>query len=191
MATSVLSPQDVFADSSPCMGVALSDAEASAVAAPRPPAKRAKRLGADKLHRVQYKLKAASYNVGGMDWERLFSQYDTDCSGTLEVRRVEGRSGASVALSRCRVVSLPLYLSASQSLCRSAALSLSLALSLCLCVAIGSVVVACCFFCRRFVAIHERQRARKPSAAARIAWRARLLPSQPRRRRSELGGLIG
>jgi hypothetical protein len=164
VATSVLSPQDVFADSSPYMGVALSDAEAFAVAAPRPPAKRAKRLGADKLHRVQYKLKAASYNVGGMDWERLFAQYDTDCSGTLEVvRRVEYRSRVgsfcrSVVLSRCLSASLHLCLSVAQS--RSVALPRCRSVSLCLCVARGSVVVACCFFCRRFVAIHERQRAR-------------------------------
>ena len=40
-----------------------------------------KKLGEEKLHTVQYKLKAASYTQGGMDWHGLFKQYDKDASG--------------------------------------------------------------------------------------------------------------
>ena len=97
--------QDCFGDSTPCLGMPMSDAEAmrssmagTAVAVVKK-RRRKKPLTEAKLERVQYKLKAASYTIGGMDWENLFKQYDQDYSGTLEIDELKKAVRATLKLN--------------------------------------------------------------------------------------------
>ena len=41
-------------------------------------------LGPEQMAAIRSKFQAASYTVGGQDWERLFAYYDRDHSGYIE-----------------------------------------------------------------------------------------------------------
>ena len=98
--------QDCFGDSTPCLGMPMSDADAmrastagATLGGVVKKRRRRKPLTEGKLERVQYKLKAASYTIGGMDWENLFKQYDQDYSGTLEIDELKKAVRATLKLN--------------------------------------------------------------------------------------------
>ena len=41
------------------------------------------------MHKVQSKVKAASYGAGGVDYRKLFLKYDKDGSGTLDKKELK------------------------------------------------------------------------------------------------------
>lgn len=69
--------QDCFGDATPCSGAPMDDDEMKRLSKLKTGVrkKKKKKLSFDKLGRIQYKLKAASYTAGGMDWHNLFKQY--------------------------------------------------------------------------------------------------------------------
>ena len=63
--------------------------------------KHVKRLNATEKRRVRSKLKAAAYGEHGVDWKKLFSQYDRDNGGVLEYPEFKRalRSDAKISVS--------------------------------------------------------------------------------------------
>lgn len=93
--------QDCFGDATPCSGAPMDDDEMKRLSKLKTGVrkKKKKKLSFDKLGRIQYKLKAASYTAGGMDWHNLFKQYDKDFSGTLEVDELQKAVRSTLKLS--------------------------------------------------------------------------------------------
>ena len=82
---------DSYSDATPPVGVPIDVTDRELVKpVRRTRKKKAPVLDPTVMAKVHMKLKAASFTAGGQDWEKLFTQYDKDCSESLELREVLG-----------------------------------------------------------------------------------------------------